>query len=239
MTAAETKAAAAPVGEQNPCRLYHLALSPYSRKVRLVLGEKGMPFSLQVEKVWERRTEFLAINPAGQVPVLVLDDGRAIADSAAISEYLDEIVPEPPLLGRDPVERAEVRRLCAWFDLKFDREVGRNLVYEKLMKRFMGGGSPSADRIRAGQANIRYHLDYIGFLAERRNWLAGPRPSLADLTAAAHLSCLDYIGDVPWADHRDAKDWYARVKSRPCFRSLLQDRIPGTPPPRHYADLDF
>ena len=88
-------------------------------------------------------------------------------------------------------------------------------------------------------ANIHTHMDYISYLVERRKWLAGHEFSLADITAAAHLSTLDYIGDVPWKDHESAKGWYARIKSRPSFRPLLGDRIPSAPPPSHYADLDF
>lgn len=219
--------------------LYHLWLSPFSRKVRLVLGEKGLDVTLKVEKVWERRDEFLALNPAGEVPVLLDPNGMVLADSGAISEYLDETHPEPPLLGRTPAMRAETRRLVAWFDNKFYEEVTVNLVDEKIMKRFLGLGEPNSAAIRAGNHNIHYHLDYIGYLTERRRWIAGDELTLADIAAASHLSCVDYLGDVPWEDHQAAKDWYARIKSRPSFRSLLGDHIPGAPPPRHYADLDF
>jgi glutathione S-transferase len=219
--------------------LYHLWLSPYSRKIRVVLKEKKLDFEMKVEKVWERRPEFLALNPAGQVPVLVEPDGTVVADSVAISEYLEEIYPEPILLGRDAKERAEVRRLIAWFDLKFGREVTQNLVGEKMMKRFLGLGEPNSGAVRAGHQNIRYHLDYVGYLADRRNWLAGEAFSLADIAAGAQLSSVDYIGDVPWDDFPRAREWYARLKSRPSFRPLLADHIPGAPPPAHYADLDF
>ncbi|MDA0702206.1 MAG: glutathione S-transferase family protein [Proteobacteria bacterium] len=219
--------------------LYHLWLSPYSRKVRLALQEKGLEFTLKVEKVWERRVEFLAFNPAGQVPVLVEEDGSVIADSMAICEYLEEISPAVPLIGGSPAERAEVRRIAQWFDLKFGREVSTLLTNEKLLRRFLGRGEPDAASIRAGLQNIHYHLDYIGWLAERRNWLAGDDFSLADIAAGAHLSCVDYLGDVPWQDHEGAKQWYQRIKSRPSFRPLLADHIPGAPPPKHYADLDF
>jgi glutathione S-transferase len=219
--------------------LYHLWLSPFSRKVRLVLGEKKLDVTLKVEKTWERREGFLTLNPAGDVPVLVEDDGAVLSESASIAEYLDETHPDPPLLGRSPAMRAETRRLTAWFDLKFHREVTANLVDEKIMKRFLGLGEPDSGAIRAGAQNIHYHLDYIGYLTERRRWIAGDELSLADLAAAAHLSCVDYLGDVPWDDHPQAKDWYARIKSRPSFRSLLGDHIPGAPPPKHYADLDF
>jgi glutathione S-transferase len=218
--------------------LYHLWLSPYARKVRIALKEKGLEFELALERVWERRPEFLAMNPAGTVPVLVEDDGSVVADSGVICEYLDEVYEEPALLGATTAERNEIRRLVAWFDQKFAHEVTDNLYREKVMKRFLGG-EPSSQAIRAGHANIRYHLDYIAWLAERRRFLAGEHFSLADIAAAAHLSSLDYLGDVPWAQHAGAKDWYARLKSRPSFRPLLADQIPGSPPPPHYADLDF
>ncbi|MBI3453698.1 MAG: glutathione S-transferase family protein [Rhodospirillales bacterium] len=219
--------------------LYHLWLSPFSRKVRVTLKEKNLDFEMKVEKVWERRPEFLALNPAGTVPVLIEEDGPTIADSGAICEYLEEVYAERPLYGDTPAERAETRRLVAWFDQKFCREVTDNLLREKMMKRFLGLGEPNSSAIRAGYANIRYHLDYIGWLTERRRFLAGDKFSLADIAAAAQLSALDYINDVPWAEHERAKDWYARIKSRPSFRPLLADHIPGAPPPKHYADLDF
>ncbi len=219
--------------------LYHLWLCPYARKVRIALNEKKLEFQLQRERVWERREAFLALNPAGEVPVLVEEDGTVIADSTVICEYLDEAWPDNPLLAKDPSSRAEARRLAAWFDLKFQLEVTRNLVDEKVTKRMLGLGQPSSEAIRAGFANLSHHLDYIDYLIERRNWLAGADFSVADIAAAAQLSCIDYLGDVRWDDHPPAKLWYARIKSRPSFRPLLADHVPGAPPPKHYADLDF
>lgn len=219
--------------------LYHLWLHPFSRKVRIALTEKKLDFELQIEKIWERRTEFLAMNPAGDVPVIIEPDGTTLANSMVICEYLEEVYPEVNLVGSDPIQRAETRRLVGWFDVKFNREVTDNLIGEKLMKRFLKLGEPHGPSIRAGHANIHYHLDYIGFLMERRNWLAGDYFSLADIAAAAHLSAIDYIGDVPWEEHQAAREWYARVKSRPSFRPLLEDRIPGFSPVDHYEDVDF
>jgi len=219
--------------------LYHLPLSPYCRKVRLALAEKRIPFELLLEPVWDRRAEFVAMNQACTVPVLREENGLAIADSAAICEYLDEAYPDVTLLGQTLGQRAETRRLVAWFDVKFAAEVTANLLYEKQLKRLLGRGNPDAGVIRAGYANLRPHLEYLGWLAETRAWLAGPQVSLADFAAAAHLSALDYIGDVDWRLNPAAKDWYARMKSRPCFRALLADRVSGVPPPEHYADLDF
>ncbi|MBL4692129.1 MAG: glutathione S-transferase family protein [Magnetovibrio sp.] len=219
--------------------LYHLWLSPSSRKVRIVLGEKKLEFELQLEKTWDRREGFLRLNPAGEVPVLVETNGTAISGGQVISEYLDELHPSLNLMGNGPLERAEVRRICLWFDEKFYAEVIQNLVTEKVMKRFLKQGVPDSNAIRAGKSNICHHLAYISYLVERRTWLAGEAFSLADISAGSHLSCVDYLGDVPWSDYPLAKDWYARIKLRPSFRTLLQDLIPGVQPPKHYQDLDF
>jgi glutathione S-transferase len=219
--------------------LYHFWLSPMSRKLRIVLNEKSLDCTLKVEKWWERRPEFLALNPAGEVPVLIEPDGTVLADAAAIIEFLDETYREKLLLGLNPMDRAETRRLVGWFDGKMNREVTEPILHERLMKRLLAGGVPDSNVLRAAKTNLGVHLDYITYLAERRRWLAGDHFSLADISAAAHLSTLDYLGDVPWDEHEPAKDWYARIKSRPSFRPLLADHLPGTPPPKHYADLDF
>jgi glutathione S-transferase len=217
--------------------LFHLWLHPFSSKVRIVLSEKQLDFKLQLEKVWERRTEFLALNPAGDVPVLIEKDGTTLANAQVICEYLEEVYPEVNLLGADPVQRAETRRLVSWFDMKFNREVTDNIFGEKLMKRFLKLGEPHSPSIRAGRANIHYHLDYIGFLTEKRRWLAGDKFSLADIAAASHLCAIDYIGDVPWEEHEAARRWYDKIKERASFKPLLEDRIPGFEPAA--ADYDY
>lgn len=205
----------------------------------MLLREKGLEAELRAEKIWERREAFLRLNPAGEVPVLLTPDGSVIPDAVVIAEYLEDVHPEPSMLGQDPLDRAEVRRLEQWFDRKFGQEVSGLLLEEKVIKRLLGSGNPNSSAIRAANQNIHYHLDYIGWLTDRRNWLAGENVSRADLTAAAHLSCIDYLGDVPWDDHPSARDWYARIKSRPSMRPILADLLPGTPPPPHYANLDF
>ena len=220
--------------------LYHLPLSPYSRKVRLVLAEKRLPFEMQIEKVWDRRPQYLELNAACTVPTLVDESGLAVADSGVICEYLEEAYPDSPaLLPPGLAERTEARRLVAWFDSKFGEDVTANLLGEKFMKRLLGRGNPDAGALRAGYANLRHHLEYIGWLAETRRWLAGDDLSLADFAAAGHLSALDFASDVDWSMSDAARDWYARVKSRPSFRPLLQDKVPGVTPPAHYANLDF
>ena len=178
------------------------------------------------------------MNPAGMVPVLRAD-GLVLAESTAICEYLEEMHPEPALMPKKPGERAEVRRLIFWFDDKFHREVTANLLYERINKKITQSGHPDSGNVKAGSRNIKFHLDYMGWLLEQRRWLAGDKLTLADFAAAAHLSCLDYIRDVDWDRSRVVREWYATIKSRPAFRSLLADNIAGFPQPPHYADLDF
>jgi glutathione S-transferase len=219
--------------------LYHSWVCPFSRKIRIILGEKKLAFEMVVEHPWAPRPDYMALDPAGHPPLLVEPDGVAIADHTAIAEYLDEAFGDPLLIGLQVRPRAEVRRLIGWFDGKFNREVTANLVGEKVFKRQMGGSSPDSRAIRAGLAAIGAHLDYLGHLAEQRRWLAGEQFSMADIVACAHLSAVDYVGDVPWDQFPAAKDWYARMKSRPSVRPLLTDNLPGIPPPPHYANLDF
>lgn len=219
--------------------LYHSPLHPACRKIRLMLREKNIPHTLIIEDFWTRRIDFFLLNPAGDVPVLVTEKQLPIVGSYAITEYLDETYPEVQFFGNTPMERAEVRRLVEWFDSKFDREVCGLVLFEKHFKRLMGYGEPSSEAIRAGTKNMVYHLDYLAHLLQSRNWLAGEYLTLADITAAAHLSCLDYLGDVPWEQYPSVKEWYALLKSRPAFRDLLEDRVQGFKPPEHYTDPDF
>lgn len=219
--------------------LFHTPLSPACRKIRLMLKEKNLQHTLTTEEPWNRRIEFFALNPAGEAPVLVTDKQQAVCGAYAIAEYLDEAFPEIQFFGNTPNERAEVRRLVEWFDSKFEREVSQLILFEKVFKRLMGYGEPSSDAIRAGKKNIAYHMDYIAHLLVSRNWLGGEYLTLADISAAAHLSCLDYLGDVNWETHPSVKEWYALIKCRPAFRELLEDRVPGVKPPAHYTDPDF
>ncbi|HEY7457140.1 MAG TPA: glutathione S-transferase family protein [Xanthobacteraceae bacterium] len=227
-------------------QLIHHRFCPHSRFIRIVLAEYGIAADFLDEPVWERRPEFLALNPAGTTPVL-LDDGLVAPGSLVIAEYIDErFGPDHGKLRLMPIEsegRVEVRRLAHWFTDKFGEEVSGHLVQEKIFKRHLkvseGGGPPDSSAIRAARANIRYHLEYIGWLLKSRNWLAGDRLSYADLVAAAHLSVADYLGDVPWETNESAKSWYARVKSRPAFRPLLGETLAGMAPAPHYANLDF
>src|SRR6476661_8771304 len=191
--------------------LFHHPFCPHSRFIRLALAEHGLEHRVIEERVWERREEFLMLNPAATTPVLVAEGYPPVPGAAAIAEFLDEA--SGPLV----MER----------------------FYRRLMRIEQGGGPPDTDAIRAARINVRYHIAYIGWLVRTRDWLAGDQMSLADLAAAAHLSAVDYLGDVPWSEDEASKSWYARVKSRPSFRSILAETWPGLAPAPAYTNLDF
>ena len=228
--------------------LTQFRLCPRSRSIRLALAEVGIEAELADERPWEWRATFLALNPAGELPVLKLEDGPVLCGAYAISEYLADLLadrakegrPAPLFLGSIK-ERAEQRRLVDWFHGKLDREVTRELLVERVYGHLMPDKShaPDPEALRAIRANVRYHLAYVNHLAHERRWLAGDEMSFADMAAAAHLSVVDYLGEIPWESYPSAKSWYARMKSRPSFRALLADRMPGITPAPVYADLDF
>jgi glutathione S-transferase len=223
--------------------LHHFPLDPASRQARLVLGEKRLAFTEISVRYWERPKELTRLNPSGMVPVLVEKDGEApplaLCETRAIIDHLEEAYPETALLATDPAERAEARRLMTWFERKFEFEASGYILHEKIEKRLLGLGAPELANLRTGKDGLKRHLFMIDDLLQAREWLAGRRLSLADFAAAAHLSVIDYFGDVPWREVPAVKTWYMKLKSRPCFRPLLTDRWPGLHPAGHYDDLDF
>lgn len=222
--------------------LFHYPLCPFSRKVRLILSEKNIPVTLQNEPIWKKQEDFLDLNPAGQVPVFI-DDVKGkplcLSESQAIIEYLEEAYPDPPLMPQSIQDRTEVRRLCHYIDGKFYRDVVHKVVYEKTLKRLMGEGGPDSKALREGTQALPTYLDYFSWLLEKRYCLAGESFTLADFTLAAHLSCLDYMGNVPWENYPEVKIWYTRLKSRPSFQPLLADTLAGIILSPSYRDLDF
>jgi glutathione S-transferase len=228
--------------------LTQFRLCPRSRSIRLALAEVGFEAALADERPWQWRPEFLALNPAGELPVLTLSGGAKLCGAYAISEYLTGLLENQernnrraPLFHGPLDERAEQRRLVDWFHGKLDREVTRELLYERVYGHLMTDGSHTPDpaALRAIRANVRYHMSYVNHLAHERRWLAGEDMSFADMAGAGHLSVIDYLGEIAWDQYPAAKTWYARMKSRPSFRTLLADRMPGIAPAPVYADLDF
>lgn len=218
--------------------LVHHSLSPQSRKARLIMAEKKMLFVLKEEEPWNISTEIRKINPAGDLPILIFD-GNVISGNYAVTEYLEESNAQYRLLPESPKERAEVRRIMDWFDTKFYNEVYKYIVAEKIIKRFQLKEAPNSKVLKAGLNNLRFHMEYIDYLADCNNYLTGKFLTLADLTVAAHLSIIDYLGDISWSEYKNAKLWYAKLKSRPSFKDILKDNIRGITPSVNYANLDF
>ena len=221
-------------------QLYQFPLCPFSRKVRLLFGEKGVGYELVRENPWDRRDEFLDMNPAGQVPVMA-DPKRNILlmDSMAICEYLEETVEKAAMINGTAVNRAEIRRLVAWFDTQFFQDVTAPLLGERMIKRIVTKTSPEARVLREAMKAAERHLDYTDYLLDHHNWMAGATMSLADLAAAAQISVADYLGGIDWKGHEQTARWYRGFKSRPSFRPLLSERMEGITPPKEYDDVDF
>jgi glutathione S-transferase len=221
-------------------QLFQFPLCPFSRKVRLVLGEKGIAHELVRENPWERRDEYMDLNPAGETPVLVETDlGLTLIGSQPIVEYFDETVDKSPMLHGNAAARAEIRRLTAWFDEKLFREVVEPLMHERMRKRLVSRESPDTSVLRQAMKVANNHLDYLDYLLDHRRWVAGAGISLADFSAAAQLSVIDYLGALDWRGHKQTKDWYSVMKSRPAFRPLLGERMEVIVPPAHYDKVDF
>jgi len=221
-------------------QLYQFPLCPFSRKVRLMLGEKGVAHELVRESPWLRRDEFVDMNPAGQTPVLVEDkNGTVLIDSGAICEYFEETIQKSPMIPGTAINRAEVRRLVAWLDDRLFREVVEPMMEERMTKRLVSRDPPDTKVLREAMKTANAYLDYLDYLLDHRRWLAGPVLSLADLAAAAHLSVADYLGGLDWRGHKQTTDWYSVMKSRPSFRPLLTERMEVISPPAHYDKVDF
>lgn len=224
------------------CVLYHFPFDPGSRAARLALGEARIEFAETVVRPWEDDCPIAPLNPSGMPPVLrTTEAGRplTLCEPAAILGWLEDRSTEPFLMPADPAERAETRRLVGWFERRFNDEVNAVLLHERMEKPLLRLGPPEARALRAGREALKFHLQMLEGLLTTRDALAGRRLTRADMVAAAHLSVLDYFGEVAWAAYPGLKTWYMKLKSRPCFRPLLADRFPGVQPSAWYHDLDF
>lgn len=223
-------------------RLYYHPLCPFSRKVRVHLTAKEIDFELIQENFWERRKEFIAMNPAGTVPI-IFDNVSAnlIINSSVICEYVEEKHNDGKnFFGDNSVKRAEARRLQHWFDEKFYNEVTKHVLNERYFNRFLPSSkAPDSEILRVSRRNLNIHLSYIEFLLESRKYLAGDQISIADFSAASHISVLDYFGDINWHHYAPTKDWYCLIKSHKIFNEVLKDRLANINPPEWYSKLDF
>jgi glutathione S-transferase len=212
-------------------RLIHLMLSPSCRLARLMVAEKRVACD-----------PVMSDNPKQSMPVFQDMDGTCAEGVWAILDHLEHHYPDHPLAPADDAARLGCLRWVDWAMGPFHEQVTQRIVYEKAAPRFTGAAfsrAPDMNVIRSGREELKAALKAIGAAAETNGNLACRETTLGDLAVAAHLSALDYFGEVPWTDFPAAAEWYVRMKSRPAFRSLLADRVPGQPPVSHYAELDF
>lgn len=222
-------------------RLWHWPLDPGARTVRLALGEKRFAFEDNAAQSIKGAADLPGLSPGADLPVLLSSSGEGnvvASGSRAILEYLEEFRPDPRLLPFAANERAETRRLWQWSDTSF-AEVNATLLAERENQWVRRSRDSNSARLREGSHALKSRLSFLEGLSAMRPYMAGRTLTVADLSIAAHLSVYDYFGDVSWDAVPDLRQWYARMKSRPSFRPLLSDRVAGTRPPRHYADLDF
>ena len=222
--------------------LLHHQLDPASRLIRLMCAEYGVEVELEEIKPWARDPHFLEVNPAATVPIL-LDSGEPpVVGVLAAIHAIEERYSPSAIAGLFPAkssDRAEMWRLLEWSLSKFNDEVTRYIIEEKIVKRDRKGGTPDPAVLRVAKANLVEHMHYFNWVFSTRHWIAGDSMTLADFALAAHLSSLDYLGDMHWETAGETRDWYARIKSRPAFRTLLNDRVAGMPAHQGYVDLDF
>ena len=212
-------------------RLIHLVFQPASRLVRLVLGEKRLIADPQP-----------ADDTHAHMPVFVDLDGTTVTGLWAILDHLEGTYPENPQVPEDAIERGEALRWLDWTSTVFAEQVSRKIVAEKANPRFTGTptrSTPDVSVIRQGRETLRELMPMLGATVDTYGNLVSRNCTIADLALAAHLSALDYFGEVPWDANQPLREWYMRMKSRPSFRSILADRVPGQPPIKYYADLDF
>jgi glutathione S-transferase len=216
--------AAASIGRGRKMKLYDMTAAPNPRRVRFFLAEKGISIprvEIDIPSGGNLAPEFLAINPRGVLPTLVLDDGTVLDESIAICRYFEGERPEPNLMGRDPLEQA---RIEMWQRrMEFDGMFGIAMAFRNaapaFARRASPGAQPEAAQIPAlverGLAQARLWMTRLDQRLQESPYVAGDRFTVADITA---FICIDFakwvklrLGD----EHAAARDWVERVKARP------------------------
>lgn len=219
--------------------LYHYPLDAFGRVVRIYLHEKSLDYRSMEEFPWDRKKLFSENHVFSDLPTLIETDGTIIESAYSIIEHVEQSYRANALMGDSLKMKSEVRRISMLFNVYFFSEVTNNIIFEKIIKKYLDRSSPDSSSIRKGNGNLEKYFEYIAWLTNRRNWLAGNEFSLADISAAAQISCLDYVGSIEWEKYPEVKDWYVRIKSRPSFREILHDKIANVSPSSWYSNLDF
>jgi glutathione S-transferase len=219
-------------------KFFHYPICPISRQIRVYLKELNLEADIIKESYWERRVEFVKLNPASTVPIIIFDK-EAIIGYYAITEFFKENFDNFYLMPQISQERNLVRQEIYWFNEKFYREVSKIILEEKMIRLLRRIGGPRSDYIRAAKTNLLHHLKYITSSLEAHSYIVSEHLTCADIVVASHISTIDYFAEINWDKFPLIKEWYSIIKSRPSFRTILQDNIAGFTPQKDYANLDF
>jgi len=219
--------------------LYHYQLCPSSRFIRLLLDEYKIEHITQLENYWKPQDEFLLINPAGHLPVLIDNSNFPIIGFNACVEYIRDMDLKPNIFPDDYRKKAEIYRLYHWFDTLFKKEVLDPIIYEKVFSRVIENFTPNSLNLRNGMQNLGFHLKYLEYLLRDKDFLVADTITSCDFFAAANLSVLDYLGLLNLGNYPKLQVWYFKLKSRPSFKNILKDYIVGLTPNENYKLLDI
>ncbi|MFK8040438.1 MAG: glutathione S-transferase family protein [Rickettsiaceae bacterium] len=219
-------------------KLYHHTICPFSRQIRLYLKELDTEFKLFREDYWLRSQSLLKLNPAGNLPVLMLDDNSIISGAYPITEYFNDAYQDFIFMSQNILIKSEIRRLIHWCNDKLYHEVTKILINEKFISMIFSY-TPRVNHLQIAHENLMQHLKYFTNMLESRSFLACDTVSAADIALACHISIIDYFGQINWDKWHVIKNWYVILKSRPSFQELLHDRLAGFDPPLYYHELDF
>lgn len=214
-------------------------MDAFSRLVRIYLNERFLEHELVIEYPWARKKVTSEYPLPSDIPILIDKDGTILEGWYAIIEYLEQIYKTKSFLGSSFREKSETRRITQLFNIMFFIDVTKPIIFEKIIKKHMENKAPDSSSIRKASANLKTYMNHITWLADHRNWLAGNDLTIADMSAAAQISCIDYLGSIEWEQFPVVKEWYVRIKSRPSFRKILEDKVSDLPPSYNYANLDF
>jgi glutathione S-transferase len=207
-------------------KLHGALLSPFVRKVRVVLAEKQVPYELVPANPFEKSPAFLALSPLGRIPALEDESGRSLADSSVIAEYVEERFPTPPLFPRDPYERARVR----WFDEYADGGMGPNLTAKVFFQRVISAklmkGAADERIVASGLAEVPTYLSYLERELGTGEYLVAGTFTLADISVMSQLVNLAHAGvTIDPQQYPALARWFARLTERPTVAPLIaQDR---------------
>ena len=219
--------------------LYHYYLCSSSRYIRLILEEQKIKYETQLENYWKPQKDFLQLNPAGHLPVIVNEENFPVIGANACIEYIKDLEVKNRLFVDDYREKAEINRLVHWFDVIFKKEVFDPIIYEKVFSGILDNITPNSENIRAALNNLDFHIEYFNYLLNSKNYFIKDDLTFLDFLAAANFSVLDYLGLLNLKDYENIKEWYFKIKSRPSFKTLLKDQIVGLNPHENYKIIDI